>query len=115
MATLFIQLYLDEDVDILVAQLIRARGLDVLTTQEAGRAGQDDESQLDYSAQQSRSILTHNRADFEELHRQYMAARQRHTGIIIAVQHPPYEITLRLLRLLNAVTAAEMEDQIVYI
>ena len=115
MATLFIQLYLDEDVDVLVAELIRARGLHVLTTQEAGRAGQDDESQLDYAAQQGRSILTHNRADFEELNRHYVPAGRRHAGIIIAVQRPPYEITLRLLRLLNALTAAEMENQIVYI
>jgi hypothetical protein len=36
---LFMALYLDEDVDVLIADLIRARGFIVITTQEAGQAG----------------------------------------------------------------------------
>jgi hypothetical protein len=37
MSRLFIELYLDEDVDVLVAGLIRARGFQTITTQEVGR------------------------------------------------------------------------------
>ena len=37
MSRLFIELYLDEDVDVLVAGLTRARGFQTITTQEAGR------------------------------------------------------------------------------
>ena len=37
MSQLFVRLYLDEDVDVLVAELIRARGFQALTTQEAER------------------------------------------------------------------------------
>ena len=37
MSRLFIELYLDEDVDVLVAGLIRACGFHAITTQEAGR------------------------------------------------------------------------------
>ncbi len=37
MSRLFIALYLDEDVDILIAPLLRARGCSVATTQEAGQ------------------------------------------------------------------------------
>jgi hypothetical protein len=37
MSRLFIELYLDEDVDVLIAQLLRARGFVVVTTQEAGQ------------------------------------------------------------------------------
>ena len=36
MIRLFIELYLDEDVDVLIAQLMRARGFVVVTTQEVG-------------------------------------------------------------------------------
>jgi len=44
MSRLFIELYLDEDVDVLIADLIRARGFKSSTTQEAGQKGkQDDE------------------------------------------------------------------------
>ena len=44
---LFIDLYLDEDVDVLVADLVRARGFTVVTTQEAGNIGASDRQQLD--------------------------------------------------------------------
>jgi hypothetical protein len=43
MSRLFIALYLDEDVDVLVAELIRAYGFDVLTTRDAGLLGEDDD------------------------------------------------------------------------
>lgn len=37
MSGLFIRLYLDEDVDVLVAAMVRAHGFDALTTGEAER------------------------------------------------------------------------------
>jgi hypothetical protein len=46
---LFIDLYLDEDVDVLVAGLIRARGFAASTTQEAGQPGKNDAEQLAYA------------------------------------------------------------------
>jgi predicted nuclease of predicted toxin-antitoxin system len=61
---LFITLYADEDVDVLVADLMRARGFDMLTTREAQRLHATDEEQLAFAASEGRAILTHNRADF---------------------------------------------------
>jgi hypothetical protein len=72
-------------------------------------------AQLAYAISQQQTFLTHNRADFEALARTYLAAGQSHYGIIIAVRHPPYEIVRRLLRILNQVTADEMQDQLRYI
>jgi hypothetical protein len=46
MSRLCIELYLDEDVDVLIAQLIRARGFAVVTTQEAGQLRNNDAAQL---------------------------------------------------------------------
>lgn len=46
MSRLFIELYLDEDVSVLVAGLLRVRGFKAQTTQEAGRKQTDDEAQL---------------------------------------------------------------------
>ena len=65
MNQLFIQLYVDEDVDVLVADLIRARGFQALTTEEAGRKKKSDEEQLAFAASQQRALVTHNRTDFE--------------------------------------------------
>ncbi|WIG60187.1 MAG: hypothetical protein OJF49_002935 [Ktedonobacterales bacterium] len=112
---LFIELYLDEDVDVLVAELLKARGFAVVTTREAGQLGQSDVSQLAYAVANSNTLLTHNRADFEALARSYFERGQEHAGIIIAVRHSPHEIARRLLLILNAVTADEMRNIVRYI
>lgn len=115
MARLFVELYLDEDVDVLVAELLRARDFQALTARQAGQLGQGDASQLDYAARHGKTILTHNREDFQALHQHYAALDQHHAGIIIARRHPPYELARRLLELLNSITADEMQDQMLYI
>jgi predicted nuclease of predicted toxin-antitoxin system len=112
---LFFSLYLDEDVDVLVADLVRARGFDVITTVGAGRLHQSDDEQLAFAAAEERVLLTHNRVDFEQLATEYFAANRSHTGIIIAVRRSPYEVARRVLVLFNQVTADEMENQIRYI
>jgi len=60
---IFTSLYTDEDIANLVATLLRARGLDVLTTIEAEMTGYSDEEQLGYAASEERCLLTHNRVD----------------------------------------------------
>ncbi len=115
MSGLFIELYLDEDVDVLIADLVRARGFAATTTREAGQIHVSDTMQLAYAASQRKTFLTHNRVDFEALAQAYFAAGQTHYGIIIAVRRSPYDIARRLLLLLNHVTADEMQNQIRYI
>ena len=112
---LFIELYIDEDVDVLVADLLHARGCDALTTRDARRLHATDEDQLMFAAGEQRALLTHNRADFEALHQVYRESGRHHAGILIAVRHPAYEIVRRLLLILNAVTADEIEDQARYL
>jgi hypothetical protein len=71
---LFIELYFDEDVDVLVAELIRARGFSAITTREAGQLGRDDAVQLAYAADQQKTLVTHNWVDFEALAQAYFNA-----------------------------------------
>lgn len=112
---LFIEMYIDEDVDVLVADLLRARGFDALTTRDARRLHATDEEQLAFAVAEQRAFLTHNRADFETLHQTHLASGRHHAGILIAVRHPAYEIVRRLLLILNAVTSDEMQDQVRYL
>ncbi len=56
-----IRLYLDEDVDVALATALRQRGIDVLTTQEAGTLGLPDEDQFAFATQAGRVFFTHNR------------------------------------------------------
>ena len=115
MSGVFIEIYLDEDVDVLVADLLRARGFVAVTTRDAGNLGTSDSTQLSYAITERKALLTHNRVDFEALARSYFASAQSHFGIIIAVRHPAHEIVRRLLLVLNQVTADEMLDQLRYI
>jgi len=112
---LFIDLYLDEDVDVLIADLLRARGFKATTTQEAGQLGNSDESQLAYAVNRQKAFFTHNRTDIERIAEEYFATGKEHHGIIIGVRRRPYEIARRLLAILNKLTADEIKDQLRYI
>jgi hypothetical protein len=112
---IFINLYLDEDVSVLVADLLRARGFSAVTTRDEGRLGRSDSEQLAYAISLSRTLLTHNRADSELLANKYGDEGLDHEGIILARRYPPYELVRRLMRLLNHVTADEMKNQLKYI
>jgi len=111
----FIELYLDEDVDVLVADLLRSRGFNAVTTRDAKRLGSTDEDQLVYAVSQRKAFLTHNRIDFERLAREYFTARKNHYGLIIAARRNPHDIVRRLLSLMNHVIAEEMKDQLRYL
>ncbi len=67
-------LYLDEDTqsDALIRAL-RARGLTVTTTSEAGRGRCTDAEQLEFAASRDLVIATCNIADFTRLHAEVVA------------------------------------------
>jgi hypothetical protein len=71
----------DEKVDVLLANLVRARGFEVVTTVEAIKRGKTDAEQIAFAVSQLRALLTHNRADFEQIAQQYLAAEATHFGL----------------------------------
>ena len=115
MSNIFIHVYLDEDVDVLIAELLRARGFSATTTQQSRQLGKTDAEQLEFATSLGATILTHNRTDFEDLAQQYFGANKSHSGIIVAVRRPYTEVVRRLLAILDTTTADEMENQILYI
>ncbi|MCC5637767.1 DUF5615 family PIN-like protein [Nostoc sp. CHAB 5844] len=115
MNSFFIHLYLDEDVNVLVADLLKARGFDAITARDAEQLHATDAEQLAYAVSKMRALVTHNRTDFEELVQAYFASGQIHYGVIFAVRRSPQEIVQRLLVILNQVTSEEMQNQVRYI
>lgn len=115
MPSTFIRLYLDEDVSVLVGEMIRARGFDVLTTRDAGNLAASDKKQLEFSTHDGRVLLTHNRVDFERLATEYFEDQIEDSGMILAVRRLPTDLVFRLLSILNTVDADEMVSQIRYI
>jgi predicted nuclease of predicted toxin-antitoxin system len=77
-----IRFYLDENITQAVAELGRARGLDITSSVEIGRNGSDDESQLAYAASEDRCFVTADRKDFTRIGREWAAASRPHAGIV---------------------------------
>ena len=115
MKGLFARIYLDEDVAVLVAHILRASGFEVEITSELYRKGRKDPDQLSYASENEMAILTHNRTDFEDLANEYFEQGRSHHGIIISVLRPPQDISRQMIELLNRFTADEMRNQVMYI
>jgi len=78
--------YANENFPYRVVELLRAIGYDILTTQDAGKAGQaiPDEEVLAFATQNDRAVITLNRRDFIRLHQQ----NPEHAGIIVCKADP---------------------------
>jgi hypothetical protein len=63
-----IRLFVDEDVYGAVAPALRRVGIDMLSTTEAGRGGESDESQFDWASDEDRTLVTFNVGHFADLH-----------------------------------------------
>lgn len=112
---LFARLYLDEDVHVRVARIVRSHGFMARTTRSEDMLGANDAKQLAFASDQGMVLVTHNRTDFEDLARRYFEEGRSHSGIICAVRRPPRECARRLISLLNDRTAAEFVNQLLYI
>jgi len=107
---LFIALYTDADVHAGLAARIHRRVFDAISTYEAGNASLDDPDQLKYAVSQRRAILTCNAKDFVPLLEEWWQAGRKHYGIIASEQVPIGEMLRRVLRMLNTISAEDMED-----
>jgi hypothetical protein len=66
--SLFIRLYLDEDVHKRIAAALRLRHFDVISAHEIDRLGMDDDMQLQFATEHDRALLTFNTAHYLSLH-----------------------------------------------
>ncbi len=107
--------YLDEDVSVVVAAILKARGFDPITTRDAGQLGQPDNPQLTFAATNGRVLLTHNKVDFERLHREWLERGKPHAGIVIARRRAPVDLASRVGRLLSRLAPDELKNQLFYI
>ena len=107
-------LYLDEDVSVVAAAILRARGFVAVTARDTGQLGRTDAAQLTFAADAGTILLSHNRVHFERLHREWLEGGRPHAGIIIARRRPPRELAARVGRLLARLPADQFKNQILY-
>jgi extradiol dioxygenase family protein len=83
------RLYADENFNGKVVPLLLGLGHDILTAQQAGKAGQgiDDAEVLAHAISLKRAVLTHNRKHFVKLHKKSI----QHFGIIVCTNDRDYQ------------------------
>ncbi|VAW30488.1 hypothetical protein MNBD_CHLOROFLEXI01-4783 [hydrothermal vent metagenome] len=111
-------LYIDEDAcEHAVVQALRVRNIDLLTTIEANRLGNDDHSQLAFAASTGRAIYTFNVGDFAKLHYDYLTENKTHAGIIVIPDQRSSigEKVRRLASFISRTNAEEMVNRMEYL
>jgi hypothetical protein len=110
-----IKLYLDEDVEVFLADAVRRRGYEANTTRDCGNLGSPDRAQVAFALQNSFVILTHNVRDFPRLHYEIIGRNEHHSGFIIAKKESATILLRRLLKLLTEKSAEDMQDGLEYL
>jgi hypothetical protein len=75
--------YLDENLSAHVAEILRGRGLHVVSAHEVGNTQLDDRTQLRYATMERQAIVTCDLADFTELAGEFIAANIEHAGTVL--------------------------------
>lgn len=109
-----LRLFTDEDIYAARAPALRKSGIDAISTSEAGRLGESDESQLVWATQEDRSLVTFNVGHFAALHADWVASGRQHAGIVVSSQRPLGDLLRRLERLAVARDAAAMRNRLEY-
>jgi predicted nuclease of predicted toxin-antitoxin system len=107
--------YFDESIQAALADALKTRGIDVLTTKQARNVGVEDIRQLAYAAEKGRTILTYNKRDFALIHYQWMRIGRPHAGIILSDQLPIGVILRRLMKLYYSLRLEDMKNRLEYL
>jgi hypothetical protein len=110
-----IRFFTDEDVYGAIAQTLRKVGIDAVSTPEAGRLGQSDESQLDWAVREGRALLTFNVGHFSRLHASWLQQGRSHAGLVVSEQRPVGDVLQRLRNLAATLDAAAMRDRLEFL
>ena len=75
--------YLDEDLSGRIAEIARDMGVDIVTAQECGNLGADDDVHLAFAAQEGRCVVTRNRDHFVALTVKFLEEERPHAGVLV--------------------------------
>jgi predicted nuclease of predicted toxin-antitoxin system len=113
-----IRLYFDEDsMRHALVEALRKRGVDVLTTLEAGTIEQTDQEQLGFAAAEGRVLYSYNVGDFCKIHSDWLRDHRPHFGIVLCrqSQFSIGEQMKRLLKLIGQMPAEDMRDRLEFL
>jgi hypothetical protein len=91
-----------------VAHALRNRAIDAISTPEAGRLGESDESQLEWASRHGRALISFNVGHFARLHASWLQQGRTHAGLIVSEQRPIGDMLRRLTNLAGTLDADAM-------
>jgi predicted nuclease of predicted toxin-antitoxin system len=107
-------LYLDEDVAVVLAPMLDARGYPATTTVTAGRTGSTDRDQLLFASERGLLLVTHNVADFAALASAFTAEGRHHSGMILCARRPPRALAERISAALHRLADGSRRDLVLF-
>ena len=110
-----IRFFTDEDVFGAGAVAMRKAGFDAISTPDVGRVGRSDESQLQWTSDAGRVLVTFNVAHFAKLNAEWLQQSKRHAGIVVSIQRPIGDLLRRVLPLAGTLDAEEMPNRIAFL
>ncbi len=110
-----IALYLDEHIQLALAEALRARGVDILTTLEAKNIGLHDVDQLAFAAQNRRSFFSYDKRHFAKIHYEWMRMKRQHAGIILSDQLAVGLLLRRVMKLYLSLNTEDMMNRLEYL
>ena len=81
--------YLDECIDVRLAEALHQRGFIAVTSLTTGMLGSTDEEQLMYATAYGLMLVTHNRRHFRRLHACFMSSIARTASLSCSPARPP--------------------------
>ena len=110
-----IRFFTDEDVYGTTAPALRNAGLDAISTPEASRLGESDESQLEWATDEGRVFVSFNVGHFAHLHSMWMNQGRHHAGIAVSAQRPIGDLLRRLVHLADALEADAIRNRLEFL
>jgi hypothetical protein len=111
-----VRFHFDEDADLRLAEALLRRGFDVSTSVSARILHASDDQQLAFAVSEQRTLVTHNFADFPDLHEAHLRKGAEHSGIIILIRQ--FDVTINLRRILNFLQVndtASLRNQLIWL
>jgi predicted nuclease of predicted toxin-antitoxin system len=109
-----VQVYLDEDVSVLLGELLKSRNIDAITARDIGMLGKTDDEHLRQAMSLKRIFITHNRVDFEQLFTDFVFQNTHHFRIIVLTRkRDVYTSAQRLVKFLSQ--NKNINDQLWYL
>lgn len=107
-----IRLFVDEDVWLGLAAVLRQKGFDAVHVYEVARGSLDDREQMAFAIEQRRAILTHNRRHYIPFIAEYHWAGKEHYGVLVIAQLPQGELLRRVEAFLRRGQASQVKNQV---